>query len=221
MRRAPGGREALRAALAASRQQRSSLRRRRNIPDPDQSAAPGSRAWRKAGGRSPGGGGGAGSARGAPSPRRGAGRGGRAAVMAARRRCPAIAERAGAQPGAAPGAARPRRPPPKLVPSSRRALTRGEGSPGDVGVQVGFVRHSQRHGQREEERRPDGIQRSVSASPRHFGLFTAGAAPANMAVSYIDTHNAIYHPYIMRRRRSRNFGGEEAAARPAPRAPRR
>lgn len=34
-----------------------------------------------------------------------------------------------------------------------------------------------------------------------------------MAVSYIDTHNAIYHPYIMRRRRSQNFGGDEAAAR--------
>lgn len=47
-------RGAVRAALAASRQQRSSLRRRRNIPDPDQSAAPGSRAWRKPGGRSPG-----------------------------------------------------------------------------------------------------------------------------------------------------------------------
>lgn len=46
-----------------------------------------------------------------------------------------------------------------------------------------------------------------------------------MAVSYIDTHNAIYHPYIMRRRGSKNFGGDEAAAtrrgRPAPRAPRR
>lgn len=33
-----------------------------------------------------------------------------------------------------------------------------------------------------------------------------------MAVSYIDTHNAIYHPYIMRRRGSKNFGGDEAAA---------
>lgn len=45
-----------------------------------------------------------------------------------------------------------------------------------------------------------------------------------MAVSYIDTHNAIYHPYIMRRRRSQNFRGDEAAARrppPPPRAPRR
>lgn len=44
-----------------------------------------------------------------------------------------------------------------------------------------------------------------------------------MAVSYIDTHNAIYHPYIMRRRGSKNFGGDEAATRrggPAPRAPR-
>lgn len=57
--------------------------------------------------------------------------------------------------------------------------SRGEGSPGDVGVQVGLVGHSQRHGQRgeqeeEEERRPE-IHRSVSASPRHFGLFTAVA----------------------------------------------
>lgn len=92
-----------------------------------------------------------------------------------------------------------------------------------MGVQVGLVRHSQRHGQREEEKRPE-IQRSVSVSPRHFGLFTAVAAPANMAVSYIDTHNAIYHPYIMRRRGSKNFGGEPAATRrgrPAPRARRR
>lgn len=167
----------MRAALAASRQQRSSLRRRRNIPDPDQSAAPGSRAWRKPGGRSPRaaaavaarsrpGGRGApaegrrGAGEGAPAGGRDAGNGGAEPLPRhtglGKNSSPGLLP---PPPPPSPGAgAAPRRPAarlPNLPPSCRRRLTRVEGSPGDVGVQVGLVRHSQRHGQREEEKRPE------------------------------------------------------------------
>lgn len=171
-RRPRARRGAARAALAASRQQRSSLRRRRNIPDPDQSAAPGSRAWRKPGGRSPGAAAeapGRPGGRGAPAEGRrrwganGAGRragAGNGGAEPARSRCPAIPDWAktrvrGFPPGAGAAPRRPAARLPNLPPSCRRGLTRVEGSPGDVGVQVGLVRHSQRHGQREEEKRPE------------------------------------------------------------------